>query len=91
MRLWQRIYIIALLLFLPVLNVGLFMGARMIFNYNMDVTKGQASDEVHLLSRTIVKDIESLDFIQQQDDYIVYRVAEPYVDYITNKDSNKYS
>lgn len=88
MRLWQRIYIIALLLFLPVLNVGLFMGARMIFNYNMDVTKGQASDEVHLLSRTIVKDIESLDYKQQMDDYIVYRVAEPYVNYITNKDSN---
>ena len=88
MRLWQRIYIIALLLFLPVLNVGLFMGARMIFNYNMDMTKRQASDEVHLLSRTIVKDIESLDFLQQQDDFIVYRVAEPYVDYITNKDSN---
>lgn len=88
MRLWQRIYIIALLLFLPVLNVGLFMGARMIFNYNMDMTKGQASDEVHLLSRTIVKDIESLDYIEQMDDFIVYRVAEPYVDYITNKDSN---
>ena len=88
MRLWQRIYIIALLLFLPVLNVGLFMGARMIFNYNMDVTKGQASDEVHLLSRTIVKDIESLDYKQQMDDYIVYRVAEPYVNYITNKDVN---
>ncbi|MBR4060408.1 MAG: HAMP domain-containing histidine kinase [Lachnospiraceae bacterium] len=88
MRLWQRIYIIALLLFLPVLNVGLFMGARMIFNYNMDVTKGQASDEVHLLSRTIVKDIESLDYKQQMDDYIVYRVAEPYVNYITNKDAN---
>ena len=34
-RLWQKIYITALLLFLPVLNVGLFMGARMIFNYNI--------------------------------------------------------
>ncbi len=88
MRLWQKIYITALLLFLPVLNVGLFMGARMIFNYNMDTAKSQASDEVHLLSHTIVKDIESLDYAQQMDDYIVYRVGEPYVDYITNKDAN---
>ena len=88
MRLWQRIYLIALLLFLPVLHVGLFMGARMIFNYNMEMTKSQASDEVHLLSRTIVKDIESLDFKEQMDEYIVYRVTEPYVDYIKNKDSN---
>lgn len=88
MRLWQRIYIIALLLFLPVLNVGLFMGARMIFNYNVEMTKSQASDEVHLLSRTIVKDIESLDYIQQMDEYIVYRVAESYVNYIADKDSN---
>lgn len=88
MKLWQRIYIIALLLFLPVLNVGLFMGARMIFNYNMDMTRRQASDEVHLLSRTIVKDIESLSHMEQQEDYIVYRVAKPYVDYVANKDSN---
>ena len=88
MRLWQKIYIIALLLFLPVLNVGLFMGARMIFNYNMDMAKSQASDEVHLLSHTIVKDIESLDYREQMDEFIVYRVGEPYVDYITDKDTN---
>ncbi len=88
MRLWQRIYITALLLFLPVLNVGLFMGARMIFNYNMDTAKSQASDEVHLLSRTIVKDIESRTYEEQMQDDIVYRVAASYVEYISDKDSN---
>lgn len=88
MRLWQKIYITALLLFLPVLNVGLFMGARMIFNYNMDMTRNQASDEVHLLNLTIVRHIESLQISEQQDDDIVYRVGKNYVDYIENKDSN---
>lgn len=88
MRLWQKIYIIALLLFLPVLNIGLFMGARMIFNYNMDVSKRQASEEVHLLSRTIVKDIESLPYYIQQDDSIVYDVGGVYVEYISEKDPN---
>ncbi len=88
MRLWQKIYITALLLFLPVLNVGLFMGARMIFNYNMEVTKSQASDEVHLLSLTIVKHIESLSYIDQQNDDIVYSVGKNYVDYVENKDAN---
>ena len=88
MRLWQKIYITALLLFLPVLNVGLFMGARMIFNYNMDMAKSQASDEVHLLNLTIVRHIESLQISEQQDDDIVYRVGKNYVDYIENKDAN---
>ncbi len=88
MKLWQKIYITALLLFLPVLNVGLFMGARMIFNYNMEVTKSQASDEVHLLSLTIVKHIESLSFFEQQKDDIVYSVGKNYVDYVQNKDAN---
>lgn len=88
MRLWQKIYITALLLFLPVLNVGMFMGARMIFNYNMDMAKNQASDEVHLLSRTIVKDIESRDYAEQMTDDIVYRVGASYIDYISNKDPN---
>lgn len=88
MRIWQKIYITALLLFLPVLNVGLFMGARMIFNYNMDMLRNQASDEVHLLSHTIVKDIEMRPINEQLDDNIVYRVGEAYVKYISDKDSN---
>jgi len=88
MRLWQKIYITALLLFLPVLNVGLFMGARMIFNYNMEMAKSQASDEVHLLSRTIVKDIESRSYEEQMTNDIVYRVGASYIDYISDKDSN---
>lgn len=88
MRLWQKLYITALLLFLPVLNVGLFMGARMIFNYNMDMVKSQASDEVHLLSRTIVKDIESRTYEEQMSDDIVYRVGASYIEYISEKDSN---
>lgn len=88
MRLWQKIYITALLLFLPVLNVGLFMGARMIFNYNMEVAKNQASDEVHLLSRTIVKDIESRSFEEQMSNDIVYRVGASYIEYISDKDEN---
>jgi UDP-N-acetylglucosamine:LPS N-acetylglucosamine transferase len=53
----------------------------------MDMAKRQASDEVHLLSRTIVKDIESLDYVQQMDEYIVYRVADSYVKYIADKDA----
>ena len=88
MRIWQKIYITALLLFLPVLNVGMFMGARMIFNYNLESARNQASDEVHLLNLTIVKHIESLPVAKQQDENIVYAVGEIYVDYITNKDPN---
>ena len=88
MRLWQKIYITALLLFLPVLNVGMFMGARMIFNYNLEAVRNQASDEVHLLSHTIVNDIELRPIKEQQNDFIVHQVGELYVDYISNKDSN---
>lgn len=88
MKLWQKIYITTLLVFLPVLNIGLFMGARMIFNYNMDMAVRQASDEVHLLSHTIVKDIESLPYYEQLDDNIVYRVGVPYINYISDKDNN---
>lgn len=90
MRLWQKIYMMALLVFLPVLNVGLFMGARMIFNYNMDALKKQASDEVHLLSTTIVKDLEivlpegPLSF----NDDTIYSVTKAYVDYVSQKDEN---
>lgn len=90
MRLWQKIYIMTLLVFLPVLNVGLFMGARMIFNYNMDSLKTQASDEVHLLSTAIVKDLDINvpEGLLRDDDYTVNRVIEPYVEYVSEKDAN---
>ncbi|MCD7863110.1 MAG: HAMP domain-containing histidine kinase [Lachnospiraceae bacterium] len=88
MKLWQKIYMTALLLFLPVLNVGLFMGARKIFDYNIESAKDQASDEVHLLCHTIVRDIESLPGVQQLREGIVEEVAQTYIDYMANKDSN---
>ncbi len=88
MKLWQKIYMTALLLFLPVLNVGLFMGARKIFDYNIESAKDQASDEVHLLCHTIVRDIESLPGVQQLREGIVEEVTQTYIDYMANKDSN---
>lgn len=88
MKLWQKIYITTLLVFLPVLNIGLFMGARLVFNYNLENVKKQASDEVHLLSHTIVTHVESLDYQQQLSDTIVYEVGATYVNYITNKDES---
>lgn len=90
MRLWQKIYVMALLVFLPVLNVGLFMGSRMIFNYNMDMAKSQASDEVHLLSTTIVKDLEKIlpEGPLSPNDDTVYSVSKAYVEYISEKDAN---
>lgn len=88
MKLWQKIYMTALLLFLPVLNVGLFMGARKIFDYNIESAKDQASDEVHMLCHTIVRDIESLPGVQQLREGIVEEVSQTYIDYMANKDSN---
>ncbi len=89
MRLWQKIYIMTLLLFLPVLNVGLFMGARMIFNYNMETLTSQVSDEIHLLSHAIVNEIEqNYTSKEQLNDDIVYAVSGNYVQYVRSKDAN---
>ncbi|MCD8325234.1 MAG: HAMP domain-containing histidine kinase [Lachnospiraceae bacterium] len=88
MKLWQKIYMTALLLFLPVLDVGLFMGARMVFDYNIEAAKNQASDEVHMLCHTIVRDIESLPGVQQLREGIVEEVSQTYINYMTDKDSS---
>ncbi|MCD7806915.1 MAG: HAMP domain-containing histidine kinase [Lachnospiraceae bacterium] len=88
MKLWQKIYMTALLLFLPVLDVGLFMGARMVFDYNIEAAKDQASDEVHMLCHTIVRDIESLPGVQQLREGIVEEVSQTYINYMSDKDSS---
>ncbi|MFI3238213.1 MAG: HAMP domain-containing sensor histidine kinase [Lachnospiraceae bacterium] len=88
MRLWQKIYLIALLLFLPILNVGLFMGAWMVFDYNIDMAKTQSSDEINLMSHTVTQNVDALPSDERLIDNIVPTVASIYIDYISNKDAN---
>ncbi len=86
MKLWQKIYINTLMLFLPVLNIGLFFGAWMVFDYNLNEEQQRISEEVNLLSHTIVNDIEILDSEQRLDEGIVEKVAAAYINYVSDKD-----
>lgn len=60
MRVWQKIYFLTLLLFLVLLNLGLFMAAGFIFKYNLDAECRQAETESSFLVQNIVHDFSIL-------------------------------
>lgn len=61
MRVWQKIYFLTLLLFLVLLNIGLFMAAGFIFKYNLDAERRQAETESSFLVQNIVHDFSILE------------------------------
>ena len=54
MRIWQKIYFAVLLLFLLMLNAGLFLAAGFIFSYNMDQEQKKAETDSFFLCQSLL-------------------------------------
>ncbi len=60
MRIWQKIYFAVLLLFLLMLNAGLFLAAGFIFSYNMDQEQKKAETDSFFLCQNLGHDFTIL-------------------------------
>ena len=54
MRIWQKIYFVTLLLFLVMLNAGLFLAAKFLFSYNLAQEKQKAETDCYFLSQKML-------------------------------------
>ena len=61
MRIWQKIYFVVLLLFLILLNVGLFLAARFVFSYNLGQEKRKAESDCFFLCQNLEHDFSILE------------------------------
>lgn len=61
MRIWQKIYFVTLLLFLAMLNAGLFFAARFLFSYNLTQEKKKAETDCYFLCQNLEHDFSILD------------------------------
>lgn len=60
MRIWQKIYLAALLLFLIMLNMGLFLAAKFIFSYNLQKEQKQGEMDCYFLCQNLEHDFSIL-------------------------------
>lgn len=61
MRIWQKIYFVVLLLFLILLNIGLFLAARFVFSYNLGQEKRKAESDCFFLCQNLERDFSILE------------------------------
>ena len=60
MRIWQKIYIVTLILFLLMLNAGLFLTAGFFFTYTIEQEKKKAETDCYFLCQNLEHDFSVL-------------------------------
>lgn len=86
MRIWQKIYFLALLLFLIMLNAGLFLAARFIYSYNLNQELKKAETDCYFLCQNLEHDLSVLEKNSRYQDDVVELLFEGYQTYYKKQD-----
>lgn len=81
MRIWQKIYFVTLLLFLVMLNAGLFFAARFLFSYNLAQEKKKAETDCYFICQNLERDFSILEHNGRYRENVVELLVENYQDY----------
>ncbi len=61
MRIWQKLYLVTLLLFLASLNIGLLFAGQYIFSHNLKLEQKQAKTDCDYLCQSLGRDFAALE------------------------------
>lgn len=86
MRIWQKIYFVTLLLFLVMLNAGLFLAAKFLFSYNLAQEKQKAETDCYFLSQNLEHDFSILERNGRYQENVVKLLFENYQAYYKKQD-----
>lgn len=78
MRVWQKIYLVTLVLFLVMLNAGLFLAARFIFVHNMALERKQGETDCYFLCQNLEHDFSILERNGRYQEEIIQLVLKSY-------------
>lgn len=87
MRIWQKIYLVTLAVFLVMLNTGLFLAASFIFRHNLKLEREQAKTECYFLSQNLEHDFSILEKNERYEEEIVDAVVQGYQNYYAPKNA----
>lgn len=81
MKLWQKIYFITMILFVVLLNVGMYVVFELTYQKDIAVEQKQAEAEYNMLTGTLVRSLNSLYSQGDVTDAKLRRVMEKYENY----------
>ena len=61
MKLWQKIYLVTILLFVVALNVGIFLVFDMTYQKNLSAEQKRAESEYRMISASILRSMRNLE------------------------------
>lgn len=86
MKVWQKVYLVTLAVFLLMLNVGLILGANYIFEHNVSVERQQCERECYFLQQNLEHDFSILKANGRMHIGVIQRVVDNYHNYYQSQD-----
>lgn len=86
MRIWQKIYFLTLVLFLVILNIGLFLASSFIFHYNFRQEQKKTETDCYFLRQNIEHDLSILEQNARYQDNVIDLLFEGYQSYYQTQD-----
>ncbi len=86
MKVWQKVYLITLSLFLVMMNAGLLLAANYIFEHNLEIEKQQCERESYFLEQNLAHDFSILETNGRMQDSIISAVVNGYRNYYQSQD-----
>lgn len=86
MKIWQKVYLATLAVFLLMLNVGLILGSNYIFEHNVSIERQQCERECYFLQQNLEHDFSFLEANGRMQIGVVQRVVDNYHNYYQSQD-----
>ncbi len=86
MRVWQKVYLATLVIFLAMLNVGLLLAANYIFEHNVEIEQLQGERECYFLVQNLEHDFSILEKNGRMQETVVQAVVAGYQNYYQSQD-----
>ena len=86
MKVWQKVYLATLVVFLTMLNIGLLFAANYIFEHNVEIEKQQGERECYFLVQNLEHDLSILEKNGRMQDSIIQAVVSGYQNYYQSQD-----
>lgn len=81
MKVWQKVYLATLVIFLVMLNAGLLLAANYIFEHNVESEKQQGERECYFLEQNLEHDFSILEKNGRMQETVINAVVEGYQNY----------
>ncbi len=81
MKIWQKVYLATLVVFLLMLNVGMILGANYIFEHNVAIERQQCGRECYMLQQNLEHDFNYLATNGRMHVSVIQKVVDSYHNY----------